>query len=128
MQNTFEFTKSQFKSREIENVEFINDNFDSVFDKGLLKNQKFDLCFIDGNHNSVSLLKYLKYLETNLMAEKCIFIIDDINWSLDMYRGWKQIVKTHADCLSLNLFKLGVVFKNFDYPSGYFSINFVNNR
>jgi predicted O-methyltransferase YrrM len=121
------FTRSLFEQNAIDNINLINDDFDSVFDNNKLAGKKFDLVYIDGNHNSKSLLKYYDYIEKNLIKEKCIFIIDDINWSTDMYKGWKSLCKRNEDSCKLYFFRMGIIFKNFnDLPAGTFPINFVN--
>ncbi|MBN2776453.1 MAG: class I SAM-dependent methyltransferase [Bacteroidales bacterium] len=121
------FTKSLFEQNAINNVNLINDDFDSVFDNNKLAEKKFDLVYIDGNHNSRSLLKYYDYIEKELIKEKCIFIIDDINWSTDMHKGWKSLCQRNEDSCKVYFFRMGIIFKNFnDLPVGTFPINFVN--
>ncbi|MDD4150651.1 MAG: class I SAM-dependent methyltransferase [Bacteroidales bacterium] len=124
---THKFTKTQFAQKGIMNVDFINNNFDAVFDNNELAGQKFDLIYIDGNHNSKSLIKYYDYLNENLASDKCIYIIDDINWSTDMYRGWKNLCNKNKDAFNANIFRVGLIFKNYkDLPKGNFYLKFVN--
>jgi len=121
------FTKSLFEQNAIDNVNLINDDFDSIFDTNKLIDKEFDLVYIDGNHNSKSLLKYYEYIENNLIKKRCIFIIDDINWSTDMFEGWKTLCKRNKDSCKVYFFRMGLIFKNFnDLPAGTFPINFVN--
>lgn len=123
---TINFTKRNFEEKGIQNVEFINDTFDNVFHEERLVGKKFDLIFIDGNHKSESVLYYFDYISKNLASEKCIYIIDDINWTVDMYKGWKLIKKNNSQNLTLNLGRMGLVFDSFgDLPTGDFPINFV---
>ena len=109
-------------------IEFINNDFDTVLDSGLLNNKKFDLIFIDGNHKGEKLLKYYDLIEKHYSKPQHIIIIDDINWSTDMYRAWKQITKSGNSKTYLNLFRTAIVFSGYDLPAGNFTINFVNNK
>ena len=111
---TYKFTKTKFAQKGIKNVEFINNDFDSVFDNNELAGQKFDLIYIDGNHNSKSVIKYYEYINKNLAAERCIYIIDDINWSADMYRAWKYLCNRNNGAFNTNMFRVGLIFKNYN--------------
>ncbi len=122
---TYKFTKSKFAQKGITNVEFINNDFDSVFDNNELASQKFDLIYIDGNHNSKSLIKYYEYISKNLATDRCIYIIDDINWSADMYRAWKYLCNKNKDAFNVNMFRVGLIFKNCkELPKGCFYLKY----
>jgi predicted O-methyltransferase YrrM len=71
---TISFTKKQFAKRDVKNVEFINSTFDEVFDKNLLQDRRYELIYIDGNHNSKSVIKYFNYIVENLTDKKFIII------------------------------------------------------
>lgn len=113
---TYKFTKAEFDKRKIKNVSFINDNFDHLIDSNALKGQKFDLIFLDGNHTSEATIKYYEYIAKNLCYNKAIFVIDDINWSRDMFYAWKKISNDNPDALRLNLFRMGIIFIGYDLP------------
>ncbi len=126
---TINFTKRKFESKGIKNVTFINDTFDNVFNNKILAGKKFDLIFIDGNHQSKGVLFYYDYISKKLASEKCIYIIDDINWTADMYNAWKTICKKNATNLTLNLGRMGLVFDSFDdLGAGNYPINFVKSE
>ena len=127
--NTFGFSKQNFEKRKISNVEFVNDTFDNVFQNRLLEGKLFDLVFIDGNHKSKSVLKYYEYISNHLASEKCIYIVDDINWTLDMYKAWKIIAKKNKKNLVINMGRMGVVFDSYNsLLAGNFPINFVKAK
>jgi predicted O-methyltransferase YrrM len=125
---TYLFLKENLIAEGISNVTLINKDFDSVFAEGTLGEKKFDFVFIDGNHNGESLLKYYKILQKKYLQSKYVIIIDDINWTQDMYKAWKLICEMDHSKTYLNLFRLGVVFSGFELPAGNFPINFVNNQ
>jgi predicted O-methyltransferase YrrM len=55
--NTFAFAKQLIAGTGVKNIETINQSFDDAFDT-LLKNKKFDLVYIDGNHTYKATIKY----------------------------------------------------------------------
>lgn len=125
-EETFNFTLNNFQSKGINNVKFVNDDFDNVFNENLLLGEKFDMIFIDGNHKSESVLFYFDYISKNIASKNCIYIIDDINWTSDMYKAWKIIKKKKPKNLALNVGRVGLLFDSFaDMQDGDFPINFV---
>lgn len=123
---TYSFTKKQFAKLDVKNVEFVNSTFDEVFEKNLLQKKRYELIYIDGNHNSKSVIKYFDYIVENLTDKKFIIIVDDINWSIDMHNAWKRICRTQKNSLRIDLYRMGIVFAGYDYPKGVFPLNFVN--
>lgn len=113
---TSKFAKAEFDKRKIANVNFINDNFDHLFDSHALNGRKFDLFLIDGNHTYEATLRYFNYVVKNHCGQKSIIVIDDINWSRDMYRAWKEISERMQDSLRLNLFRMGIIFSGYGMP------------
>lgn len=118
--------RENFDILKLNNIKLINENFDSVFDSEALSDRKFDFIYIDGNHRGSALLKYYQILLSKHSNVKLILLIDDINWSVDMYSAWKKVVKNHPDSCSLNLFRLGIIFINYrELPAGYFKASFI---
>lgn len=83
-----------------------------LYDKTLLnilnKKDRFDLVFIDGNHQYESTLKYFELLK-NKVSSPALIIFDDINWSSGMRRAWQEICAQKGIVLSVNFFKLGLI-------------------
>ena len=50
--------------------------------------------------------------------------MDDIHWSIDMYRAWRTIIKGMEVSLSLELFNTGVVFIGYNIQKNHYIINF----
>lgn len=113
---TCKFAKSEFAKRKIANVNFINDDFDHLFASNALKDQHFDLAFIDGNHTSEATIRYFDNIVKKYSNKKSIIIIDDINWSSDMYDAWKEISSRMPDSLRINLFRMGIIFCGYGMP------------
>lgn len=113
---TSKFAKSEFAKRKIANVNFINDDFDHLFASNALKDKNFDLAFIDGNHTSEATIRYFDNIIKRYGNKKSIIIVDDINWSRDMYDAWKEISSRMSGSLRINLFRMGIIFSGYDFP------------
>ncbi|HOZ29457.1 MAG TPA: class I SAM-dependent methyltransferase [Bacteroidales bacterium] len=127
-EHTCDFAKNNIKSTaNIYNINFINNDFDTVLDSGFIKD-KYDLVFIDGNHKGEILIKYYQQIVKSYTKSQFIIILDDINWSRDMYSTWEQITKLDKSKTYLNLYRTGLIISGYDTVPGHFTINFVNNR
>jgi predicted O-methyltransferase YrrM len=106
--NTHAFAKKTIESAGIKNIEPINASFDDAF-KTLLQDKKFDLVYIDGNHTYEATITYFNLLleKTN---ENSILIFDDIYWTADMTSAWKEIKEHPKVTLTIDLYKMGLVF------------------
>jgi predicted O-methyltransferase YrrM len=106
--NIHAFAKQLLANSGVKNIEVINSSFDQAFET-TLKDKKFDLVFIDGNHTYEATIKYFHELlkHTN---ENSLLIFDDIYWTAGMTQAWEEI-KTHpAVTLSIDLYKVGLIF------------------
>ncbi len=103
-----ESVKNNFAKMNIQNVEFIPGVFDNTFPALLYKLQTVDYIFFDGNHTYDATIKYF---ETALphIHNKTIFIFDDINWSGEMQRAWKEICEHSSTTLCIDIFMMGIV-------------------
>ncbi len=118
------FLNFKRKERNIENLNIINNNFDLVFENNELGNKNYDLIYIDGNHRGEYLLKYFKILKEKHCSNPCIIIIDDINWSNDMYQAWKDLTKLKSASF-LNFYRFGVIFLGYNFKHGVFNVKFI---
>lgn len=92
-----------------ENIKTINGNFNDEFPKLLSEIENLDLLYVDGNHSHEATLAYFK-LALAKKNTQSIFIFDDINWSKDMQKAWKEICSNKEVRLSLDFFHFGIVF------------------
>lgn len=107
--NLFKFSKELFKQHQSKNITSINGNFNTEFPKLLDKIETLDLLYIDGNHAYEPTMNYFKMALQKKQASS-VFIFDDIDWSNDMQRAWKDICAHHEVTISLDLFFFGIVF------------------
>lgn len=94
---------------EMENMVFIEGNFDTQLPIFLNQIERLDYVFFDGNHQMDATLKYFEWC-LNKAHTNSIFIFDDIRWSEDMQIAWEKIKKHPAVTLSIDLFVMGIVF------------------
>ncbi len=81
--------------------------------------RKFDLIFIDGHHQGEALLGYLDQLK-NFSHEHTAFILDDIRWNQDMLNTWKFLIEDQRFHLSIDFFRMGILFKRPDQAKEHF--------
>ena len=106
--------QKNFNRMNIKNIQLITGVFDHVLPSLLPANRKkWDMVYIDGNHNGEALLNYFHQTIKHLTPNGVI-ILDDIRWSDSMYNAWKLIQETDLVTLTIDLLKLGIVFINPD--------------
>jgi predicted O-methyltransferase YrrM len=98
-----------FERLRLTNIHARQGSFDDVLPTILEDNGMFDLMFIDGNHRKDAVLHYFA-LCLPYINRRSVIIFDDIRWSNEMFEGWLEICKHEKVRLSLDLFRLGIVF------------------
>lgn len=100
---------NNFRNTNMADVEVIVGNFDEVL-PGLIQNGLVpDLVFVDGNHGYNATLKYFEIL-LPLMKNDSLLIFDDIHWSDEMERAWREIERSPGVTVTADLFHFGLVF------------------
>jgi predicted O-methyltransferase YrrM len=98
-----------FENLQLHNIRQVVGNFDHTLEKALSEMPRIDFAFIDGNHREEPTLRYFRAI-----AQKChngsVVVVDDIYWSREMNRVWKQIQKEPGVTVTIDLFHLGLVF------------------
>jgi predicted O-methyltransferase YrrM len=101
--------KRNFFTLGLSNIDLLTGNFDDVLPKVLEKYPVIDLAFIDGNHRKEPTLNYFNSLIQHI-SDFSVLIFDDIHWSSDMEKAWKEIKNDERVMLTVDLFFLGIVF------------------
>ncbi len=104
-----QIARKSFDKLDCQNITQIEGNFDDTLPKLLPTLNRIDFAFIDGNHQEKSTLKYVDLIYPKL-ADNSVIIIDDIYWSPGMKNAWNQLISDSRFSLSLDLFKLGILF------------------
>lgn len=104
-----EIAENNFNKANCNNVTIIKGEFSEQLPNILNKLSKLDFAFIDGNHRFGSTLYYFKLLKSKV-HEKTILVFDDIHWSEEMEQAWNEIIKDKDVIVSIDFFRLGIVF------------------
>lgn len=86
-----------------------NQEFNHVLVSTLKKIGIPELVFFDGNHTKEATLRYFEAC-LQFIAERTVFVFDDIYWSPGMKEAWEVIVSHPEVRTSIDLYRLGVVF------------------
>jgi predicted O-methyltransferase YrrM len=105
----YKMSKEALTSMEITHVHCINGYFDEELPKLLQDLQNVSLVFIDGDHNKEATLRYFNMCLHHI-DEASILVFDDIYWSEEMKEAWEEIKKHEKVRLSIDLFRMGIVF------------------
>ena len=102
--------KENWKRLNISNIECVVGELtiDSLqFAVGSLRG--IDVAFIDANHAYASTCGYFNVL-ADMTHEKSVIVVDDIHYSEEMERAWKEICADERVTSTIDLYQMGLVF------------------
>ncbi|MFI2744304.1 O-methyltransferase [Zhouia sp. PK063] len=108
-----------FKTHHLNNITLINDDFLKAL--STIKNQTFDLIYIDGNHQKEATIQYFELLLSHIHNNSLI-IFDDIYWSKGMTEAWAYICDHPKVTVSIDTFYWGFVFFRKEQRKEHFTI------
>lgn len=118
---TARIAKQQFDRYDLENINLIRSEFNAALHMPEVSNCRFDLIYVDGNHNKEATLDYFHRLLPNVSNDS-VMILDDIHWSKGMTEAW-EIIKEHEQVrVSIDTFYWGLVFFRKEQEKQHFSI------
>lgn len=117
--NTLKKTQEYFEKFNLHNIEIHQEIFSDFLSENTTA--KYDLIFIDGDHNGERTLGYFNSLLKNVHNDSVI-IFDDIYWSKDMTAAWQQINANEKVTVSIDTFQWGMVFFRKEQPKQHFII------
>ncbi len=101
--------RRNFEHLGLSNVHQVTGSFEDVL-PGLLQTLgKVDLVFIDGNHRKYPSLQYFNQCLQHIHDDS-VLILDDIHWSGAMEEAWKEIQDHPSVTVTIDLFRMGLVF------------------
>ncbi|PWD98571.1 O-methyltransferase [Marinilabilia rubra] len=98
-----------FETVEVKNVNVVNGAFEKALPAELAKTDKLDFVFFDGDHRYKPTLSYFKMCLSKVHNDS-VFVFDDIHWSEAMEEAWDVIAAHPKVTVSLDLYRIGVVF------------------
>jgi predicted O-methyltransferase YrrM len=108
-QETAAFAGKNFELLGLSNVRQVIGSFEDILPGLLQKLGKVDLFFIDGNHRKKPFLQYF-YQCLQHIHDDSVLILDDIHWSGEMEEAWKEIRNHPSVTITIDLFRMGLVF------------------
>jgi predicted O-methyltransferase YrrM len=114
---------SNFRKMEANNIVQNIGRFDVVLPDLLPQVGKLDFAFIDGNHTYKATVSYFETL-LKVAHNDTVFVFDDIHWSEGMEKAWNEICDNGQVTVSIDLFRMGIVFLNKDLSKQKFVTRF----
>jgi predicted O-methyltransferase YrrM len=120
-QSLLQLSQQNFQKLRFNNITLKEGNFDKILPSLLKEQGKFDLMYIDGNHRKGAILNYF-YLSLPYVQNNSMIIFDDIRGSEGMLEAWFEICKNNDVSISLDLYKIGIVFFNKKLKKQHFEV------
>lgn len=114
-----DIAKEQFATAGLQNITAITGNFDNTLQPLLDSLQKVDLVYFDGNHRYEPTVRYFEAC-LKKATEQSVFVFDDIHWSAEMERAWEYVKKHPSVMISIDIYKLGIVFFRKNQPKQHY--------
>ena len=117
----------------LENIEWIQGNIDDTLyniyigERGKVKGERgkergeLDLAFVDANHTYEATIRYADFL-LNRLTEKGILVLDDIHYSEQMERAWRELKADPRVTTSMDLYHVGLLFVDTHYLKRHYRI------
>ena len=99
-------------------------SFDEVLNNHIDVSQiEPDYVFIDGNHQYEATLRYF-YQLLPFVADGGLMVFDDIYWSQEMHKAWKEICDSPEVSVSIDLYFLGICYIRRQQEKEHFRFRF----
>jgi len=104
-----ELANLNIKRLGLKNTEIHTGPFKEILPFLLKKIQHPLLVFIDGDHSGEHLIQYYETI-LPFADENTLIVLDDIRWSECMEKAWKAIIIREEISISIDLFRMGILF------------------
>jgi predicted O-methyltransferase YrrM len=122
-ENTLSVAKENLNKLHIKNCITLQGDFKNVLKEALDNFKQVDFVFFDGNHQYEPTINYFHQCLLKSHNDS-VFIFDDIYWSKGMTKAWEEIKNHEAVTVSIDLFKLGLVFFRKQQAKQHFILRF----
>ena len=121
---TAALARQHFAELHYDNIQIVEGNIDNTLPDYLANaGQPVDMAFVDANHRYAPTLVYFETLLAH-SHEHTLLVFDDIHWSAEMSRAWQAICRHPQVQLSIDLYRLGLVFLNPAIGGGHYRLMF----
>ncbi len=118
-----EAAKKNFEFLNRRNIQLIQGEFEDQLPSVLAEMKQVNFLYLDGNHRLKPTLDYF-HSALPFMNENSIVVLDDIYWSPEMKQAWNEIKKHSSVTLSIDLFRIGILFLRKDRNKEHFRLHF----
>jgi predicted O-methyltransferase YrrM len=119
--NTLNNAQEYFEKFNLHNIQIHQQLFSEFLESQNFGTEKYDLIFIDGDHNGERTFGYFNSLLKSV-HNNSVIIFDDIYWSRDMTEAWQKIIANEHVTVSIDTFQWGLVFFRKEQPKQHFVI------
>lgn len=113
--------KNNLNNLGLKNIDFLKGEFSTTFHKLIKLSGKADLVYIDGNHTYEATINYFNFFKNNV-NKSAILVFDDIHWTAEMEKAWDFIIGSNEVRISIDLFRMGIVFMDPNLKKEHFVI------
>jgi predicted O-methyltransferase YrrM len=106
---TAEIAKQNFNEAELNNIKIFTGSFDEIIPDITNTGINPGMVFINGNHRRELVVNYFNLI-AKISDNKTVIIIDDIYFTREMEEAWNEIKQNEKVSLTVDIFKLGIVF------------------
>ncbi len=111
--------KGFFDQMQLKNIRQYTGRFDDTLPQVLNDMQEVGLAYVDGNHTYRATKAYFEML-MDKVKNNSVLIFDDIHWSEGMQRAWNEIIMHPGVTVSMDLYRIGIVFFNKELSKQHF--------
>jgi predicted O-methyltransferase YrrM len=119
--NTIAIAKIQCELHKLDNITFVNTEFEAYLSNSKAESRNPQLIYFDGNHSKKATLNYFELLLPTITND-AVWIFDDIHWSLDMEVAWETIKNHPKVKVTIDTFQWGMVFFRGEQAKEHFVI------
>lgn len=120
---TTQVARQNFQQTGISNIQVNVGKLEDTLPPQLQKIKQLDFVFFDANHRYAPTMHYFEVC-LEKAHENSVFVFDDIHWSPEMEKAWKEIQNHPQVTITIDLFQLGLVFFRKKQPSQHFILKF----
>lgn len=108
-----------WRTLRLDNIEWQVGNIDDTLYR--YARARVDFAYVDANHTYEATMRYTDYL-LDRMAEKGIIAIDDIHYSEEMERAWKELKQDPRVTTTMDVYHMGLIFVDPHYLKRHYKI------
>lgn len=124
-----DMAKRNWEKLGIDNIRAVEGNIDVTLEETIKEYARsrepyyIDMAYLDANHTYEATMRYWHLLQP-LHKENSIYVIDDICYSPEMNRAWREIQNDPSVTSTMNIFHMGIVFFDSQYLKRHYKLRY----